>query len=109
MPRKARIEFAGAAYHLLDRGDRREAIFRDGEQKRSVLKSRQFGSKFWDPAVNPGMGAKSSDWRVRDGDAAAIDEPGSGPALAGRGLSARDGVQLRLEAVHPPQEMGVAG
>lgn len=29
MPRKARIEFAGAAYHLLDRGDRREAIFRD--------------------------------------------------------------------------------
>lgn len=29
MPRKARVEFAGAAYHLLDRGDRREAIFLD--------------------------------------------------------------------------------
>ena len=29
MPRKARVEFAGAAYHLLDRGDRREPIFRD--------------------------------------------------------------------------------
>ena len=25
MPRKARVEFAGAVYHLLDRGDRREA------------------------------------------------------------------------------------
>ena len=29
MARKARVEFAGARYHLLDRGDRREAIFRD--------------------------------------------------------------------------------
>ena len=29
MPRKARLEFAGAVYHLLDRGDRQEAIFRD--------------------------------------------------------------------------------
>ena len=29
MPRKGRIEFAGALYHLLDRGDRREDIVRD--------------------------------------------------------------------------------
>jgi putative transposase len=29
MPRKGRIEFAGAFYHLLDRGDRREDIVRD--------------------------------------------------------------------------------
>lgn len=29
MARKGRVEFAGAVYHLLDRGDRREAIFRD--------------------------------------------------------------------------------
>lgn len=29
MARKARIEFEGAVYHVLDRGDRREAIFRD--------------------------------------------------------------------------------
>ena len=29
MPRKARVEFPGAVYHVLDRGDRREAIFRD--------------------------------------------------------------------------------
>lgn len=29
MARKARVEFAGAVYHLLDRGDRQEAIFGD--------------------------------------------------------------------------------
>jgi len=29
MPRKGRVEFAGALYHLLDRGDRREDIVRD--------------------------------------------------------------------------------
>ena len=28
MARKARVEFEGALYHVLDRGDRREAIFR---------------------------------------------------------------------------------
>ena len=29
MARKARVEFERAAYHVLDRGDRREAIFGD--------------------------------------------------------------------------------
>lgn len=29
MPREARIEFPGTVYHVLDRGDRREAIFAD--------------------------------------------------------------------------------
>jgi hypothetical protein len=29
MPRKARVEFPGAIYHLLDKGDRRELIVRD--------------------------------------------------------------------------------
>ena len=29
MARKARVEFEGAVYHVLDRGDRREAIFKD--------------------------------------------------------------------------------
>jgi hypothetical protein len=37
MPRKARLEFAGAVYHLLDRGDRREAIFRDDRDRESFL------------------------------------------------------------------------
>lgn len=36
MPRKARVQFEGAAYHLLDRGDRREPIFRD-ERDREIF------------------------------------------------------------------------
>ena len=39
MPRKARVEFAGAIYHLLDRGDRREAIFRDDIDRRGFLRT----------------------------------------------------------------------
>ncbi len=31
--RKVRVEFPAAVYHLLDRGDRREAIFRDEAAK----------------------------------------------------------------------------
>ena len=31
MARKLRIEYAGAVYHVMNRGDRREAIFRDYE------------------------------------------------------------------------------
>jgi REP element-mobilizing transposase RayT len=37
MPRKARLEFDGAVYHLLDRGDRREAIFRDDRDREMFL------------------------------------------------------------------------
>lgn len=37
MPRKARVEFAGAVYHLLDRGDRREAIFRDERDRQTFV------------------------------------------------------------------------
>ena len=29
MPRQVRIEYEGAIYHVLNRGDRREAIFHD--------------------------------------------------------------------------------
>jgi REP-associated tyrosine transposase len=39
MPRKARIEFAGAVYHVLDRGDRREPIFRDDEDHERFLRT----------------------------------------------------------------------
>jgi len=35
--RKGRVQFAGAVYHLLDRGDRREAIFRDGADQARFL------------------------------------------------------------------------
>jgi hypothetical protein len=34
MVRKARVEFAGAVYHVLDRGGRREPIFKDDADRR---------------------------------------------------------------------------
>ena len=37
MARKARVEFGGAIYHVLDRGDRREAIFRDDADRERFL------------------------------------------------------------------------
>ena len=37
MARPLRIEFAGALYHLTSRGDRREAIFEDDEDRRRFL------------------------------------------------------------------------
>lgn len=37
MARKARVEFAGGVYHLLDRGDRQEAIFRDDVDREGFL------------------------------------------------------------------------
>jgi putative transposase len=39
MPRKGRIEYEGAVYHVMDRGDRLEAIFLDGEDRRIFLKT----------------------------------------------------------------------
>ena len=39
MPRNARIEFPGAVYHVLDRGDRREAIFVDEEDRDIFLRT----------------------------------------------------------------------
>ena len=37
MPRRARIEYEGAFYHVLCRGDRREAIFFDDEDRQGFL------------------------------------------------------------------------
>ena len=39
MPRQIRIEYAGAIYHLLSRGDRREAIFLDEGDRHDFLKT----------------------------------------------------------------------
>src|SRR5215211_5853143 len=39
MARKARVEFAGAVYHLLDRGDHREDIFRSEADRELFLKT----------------------------------------------------------------------
>ena len=39
MARKVRVEFEGAVYHVLDRGDRREAIFKDDGDRRRFLET----------------------------------------------------------------------
>lgn len=39
MPRKERIEYAGAMYHVMDRGDRLEAIFQDDRDREIFLKT----------------------------------------------------------------------
>ena len=33
MPRKLRIQYPGAIYHVMNRGDRREAIFKDDRER----------------------------------------------------------------------------
>ena len=37
MPRQVRIQYAGAVYHVMARGDRREAIFRDDDDDRKMF------------------------------------------------------------------------
>lgn len=37
MARRLRVEFPGAIYHVMNRGDRREPIFKDDEDRRSFL------------------------------------------------------------------------
>ena len=39
MARKLRVEYAGAIYHVLNRGDRREPIFNDGPDRRRFLET----------------------------------------------------------------------
>ena len=39
MPRPLRIEFAGAIYHLMNHGDRRELIFLDDEDRKLFLRT----------------------------------------------------------------------
>jgi putative transposase len=39
MARKTRVEFPGAIYRVLDRGDRRECIYGDDDDRRSFLET----------------------------------------------------------------------
>ena len=39
MPRKARVEYSGAVYHVMDRGNRSEAIFRDDGDREMFLQT----------------------------------------------------------------------
>lgn len=45
MARKARVEFEGALYHVMDRGDRREAIFGDGAPRERFLLTAREGNR----------------------------------------------------------------
>jgi putative transposase len=38
MARKLRVEYPGAIYHVMNRGDRREPIFRDDVDRQCFLK-----------------------------------------------------------------------
>jgi REP element-mobilizing transposase RayT len=51
MPRKLRIEYPGAIYHVMNRGDRREPIFKDDEDRRRFLSTL-------------GEACEKTDWRV---------------------------------------------
>ena len=39
MPRKLRLEYSGAIYHVMNRGDRREDIFRDEQDREKFLRT----------------------------------------------------------------------
>ena len=39
MARKLRIQYPGAIYHVMNRGDRREAIFEDDQDRERVLET----------------------------------------------------------------------
>ena len=39
MPRKPRVEYAGAVYHVMDRGDRLETVFRDDGDRELFFKT----------------------------------------------------------------------
>jgi len=39
MARKVRIQYPGAIYHVMNRGDRREAIFEDDEDRERLLQT----------------------------------------------------------------------
>jgi hypothetical protein len=41
MPRAMRVEYPGAIYHVMDRGDRREDIFINDVDRQDLLEERQ--------------------------------------------------------------------
>jgi len=48
MARKARVEFEGALYHVLDRGHRREAILGDSSPRERFLLTAREGNRYRD-------------------------------------------------------------
>jgi hypothetical protein len=52
MPRKLRVQYPGAIYHVMNRGDRREAIFLEDRDREFFLETL-------------GEACKKTDWQVR--------------------------------------------
>jgi hypothetical protein len=52
MGRRLRIQYPGAMYHVMNRGDQREAIFKDDEDRQKFL-------------VNLGEACEKTDWQVQ--------------------------------------------
>ena len=59
MPRQLRIEYAGAMYHLMSRGDRREKIFLNDVDRDDFLKTLAEAS-LKDIASRAGLGSSKS-------------------------------------------------
>jgi putative transposase len=52
MPRKLRVEYEGAIYHVMNRGDRREPIFREDKDRLLFMETL-------------GQACAKTDWRVQ--------------------------------------------
>ena len=61
MPRSMRVEYPGAIYHVMDRGDRREDIFVDDVDRQDLVKETALPIKWIAARVQIGTakGAKS--------------------------------------------------
>lgn len=60
MPRKLRMEFEGAIYHGMNRGDRHEPIFREDRDRNCFLETAGLDRALF-------YGGKSEDFRVTNG------------------------------------------
>ena len=68
MPRKLRIQYPGAIYHVLSRGDRRDKIFLDDVDRPVCVRHAQAGrisSKPWSACAGRGEGAAGRPRRAR--------------------------------------------
>jgi hypothetical protein len=101
MARKLRVEYPGAIYHVLNRGDRREPIFQDDPDRRCFLETlaeacATTGLERWGIGATPESGwgeAENCPATARgDDDDLGLDSraPGDGhPGLGGRHAAQR--------------------
>jgi hypothetical protein len=89
MPRQLRIQYEGAIYHLMGRGDRREEIFRDDLDRKSKLSQRSEQN-----ARAQGRFQRAMSWAKQKAATAAPtglpSEPAQNPAAKAEELSRQD-------------------